>query len=204
MLRPCMCSGSVSYVHLDCLNHWRSTSQTAYFTCSICRYNYNIQRTFLASLLVQESFVLVLAVFMVLTVCFSFGLVVAGLISALKLSYDPVWQVLVLMRLDTFWLHCLLSSRFPHKHATLRASNDLYTAIYTIYSSNQSLVEMLHSTVQILQSPLPMQHYLCHPYTSAVLNIFLLGAVPVGGCGFFGFFISKLEAMIILHYTALY
>lgn len=40
MIRPCKCSGSLAYVHIDCLNQWRTTSVSARTTCSICNFTY--------------------------------------------------------------------------------------------------------------------------------------------------------------------
>lgn len=45
LLSPCLCSGSVQFVHRECLNRWRSTSSRAFQTCEICEYNYVIQIT---------------------------------------------------------------------------------------------------------------------------------------------------------------
>ena len=40
MIRPCLCSGSLAYVHIKCLNEWRATSPSAQTTCSICKFRY--------------------------------------------------------------------------------------------------------------------------------------------------------------------
>lgn len=46
MIRPCNCRGTIAYVHTDCLNNWRSTSQTD--SCAQCHYVYqqNVPRQF--------------------------------------------------------------------------------------------------------------------------------------------------------------
>jgi len=43
---PCKCSGSIKYVHVTCLQKWRSESinSKAYFRCEQCLYNYNLKR----------------------------------------------------------------------------------------------------------------------------------------------------------------
>jgi len=45
LIRPCLCKGSISHVHVKCLNIWRDSSSTAFFSCPQCHYRYNYQRT---------------------------------------------------------------------------------------------------------------------------------------------------------------
>ncbi|KAF9455110.1 hypothetical protein P691DRAFT_716330 [Macrolepiota fuliginosa MF-IS2] len=47
LIRPCLCKGSISYVHVQCLQKWRtiSTSKSAFFSCPQCHYKYRFART---------------------------------------------------------------------------------------------------------------------------------------------------------------
>ncbi|KAH9487014.1 E3 ubiquitin-protein ligase MARCHF8 [Psilocybe cubensis] len=47
LIRPCLCKGSISYVHVKCLEQWRKTSssQSAFFACPQCHYEYRFART---------------------------------------------------------------------------------------------------------------------------------------------------------------
>ncbi|KAK0232968.1 hypothetical protein IW262DRAFT_1443940 [Armillaria fumosa] len=47
LIRPCLCKGSISYVHIKCLQRWRnsSTAQSAFFSCPQCHYKYRFSRT---------------------------------------------------------------------------------------------------------------------------------------------------------------
>ncbi|KAG7099132.1 hypothetical protein E1B28_001004 [Marasmius oreades] len=46
LIRPCLCKGSISYVHVKCLQRWRNTaSGTAFFSCPQCHYRYRFSRT---------------------------------------------------------------------------------------------------------------------------------------------------------------
>jgi len=47
LIRPCLCKGSISYVHVRCLQRWRNTSPTksAFFACPQCKYQYRFART---------------------------------------------------------------------------------------------------------------------------------------------------------------
>jgi hypothetical protein len=52
LFSPCLCSGSMSSVHVECLNAWRraSNNSTSYYACDQCRYKYRFQRTWWAEL----------------------------------------------------------------------------------------------------------------------------------------------------------
>ncbi|KDR84905.1 hypothetical protein GALMADRAFT_233367 [Galerina marginata CBS 339.88] len=47
LIRPCLCKGSISYVHVKCLQKWRnmSSSKGAFFSCPQCHYHYRFART---------------------------------------------------------------------------------------------------------------------------------------------------------------
>lgn len=47
LIRPCLCKGSISYVHVKCLQKWRNTSssRSAFFSCPQCHYQYHFART---------------------------------------------------------------------------------------------------------------------------------------------------------------
>jgi len=47
LIRPCLCRGTISFVHTECLNVWRRTSPSAnaFFKCPQCGYEYRVART---------------------------------------------------------------------------------------------------------------------------------------------------------------
>ncbi|OCH96058.1 zf-C3HC4-domain-containing protein [Obba rivulosa] len=47
LIRPCLCKGSISHVHVKCLQRWRTTSpsRTAFYSCPQCGYKYHFART---------------------------------------------------------------------------------------------------------------------------------------------------------------
>ncbi|KAK7064290.1 RING-CH-type domain-containing protein [Favolaschia claudopus] len=47
LIKPCLCKGSISFVHVKCLQRWRnsSASQSAFFSCPQCHYKYRFART---------------------------------------------------------------------------------------------------------------------------------------------------------------
>ncbi|THV07703.1 hypothetical protein K435DRAFT_848112 [Dendrothele bispora CBS 962.96] len=52
LIRPCLCKGSISYVHVGCLKRWRTSSpnQSAFFSCLQCHYRYRFARTSVAGI----------------------------------------------------------------------------------------------------------------------------------------------------------
>lgn len=50
---PCLCLGSMRYVHVHCLNQWRSASANpvSFYQCEQCLYRYSMRRTKYAELL---------------------------------------------------------------------------------------------------------------------------------------------------------
>ncbi|KAJ7706260.1 hypothetical protein B0H17DRAFT_1036442 [Mycena rosella] len=47
LIKPCLCRGSISFVHVKCLQRWRNSSATksAFFSCPQCHYKYRFART---------------------------------------------------------------------------------------------------------------------------------------------------------------
>ncbi|CAG8626466.1 12788_t:CDS:1 [Acaulospora colombiana] len=74
LISPCKCKGSLQYVHLSCLNEWRSTTlrQDASYRCEVCKYEYKFYRPKLAKVL--ES-----AIFLHTTTFIIFLLVIYGI-----------------------------------------------------------------------------------------------------------------------------
>ncbi|KZP16815.1 hypothetical protein FIBSPDRAFT_934405 [Athelia psychrophila] len=52
LIRPCLCKGSMTYVHVSCLNRWRANaaSRQGFFKCSVCGYRYRLGRTRVAGI----------------------------------------------------------------------------------------------------------------------------------------------------------
>ncbi|KZP01032.1 hypothetical protein CALVIDRAFT_533337 [Calocera viscosa TUFC12733] len=71
LIRPCLCKGSVSYVHVKCLNDWRraSRNRTSYLACAQCGYRYHFARTRVAGLATNPLvlFLATIALFAVIT-----------------------------------------------------------------------------------------------------------------------------------------
>ncbi len=44
LICPCNCKGSVKYVHRKCLEEWRNTNYINYYECSICKFEYILDK----------------------------------------------------------------------------------------------------------------------------------------------------------------
>jgi hypothetical protein len=64
LFSPCRCRGSVRWVHVRCLNNWRTMSANprAFYQCNQCGYEYNLERTRAAKWLEREELALAIAV----------------------------------------------------------------------------------------------------------------------------------------------
>lgn len=68
LIHPCMCVGSVAYIHVDCLNKWRKDSpcRNIYYRCDNCKYKYNLSRPWWAAIFGNVVFLRMMAVFLLL------------------------------------------------------------------------------------------------------------------------------------------
>lgn len=53
LISPCLCSGTMRFVHMDCLNMWRfaSANPQSSFRCDQCHFEYSVQRALYANIL---------------------------------------------------------------------------------------------------------------------------------------------------------
>jgi len=114
MFSPCLCRGSMRYVHLHCLNEWRtmSANSRSYYQCDQCGYRYNLMRTEWAKLLESPTTVAVAT-----AVAFALLLGVASTtfgVGAELLQWNPYcvhfymmidWSPYSDHYLSTWWLH---------------------------------------------------------------------------------------------------
>ncbi|KAH8835729.1 hypothetical protein DL96DRAFT_1666390 [Flagelloscypha sp. PMI_526] len=87
MIRPCLCKGSIQYVHVKCLEQWRKSSPNndSFFRCPQCHYAYRFARTRVHGIATNPIIVGTLSalLFTLLTVASSF--ITTGLMSL----FDP-------------------------------------------------------------------------------------------------------------------
>ncbi|KZT53053.1 hypothetical protein CALCODRAFT_475217 [Calocera cornea HHB12733] len=79
LIRPCLCKGSVSDVHVKCLNDWRraSRNRTSYLACSQCGYRYHFARTRVAGLATNPIVLFMATIILFLVITFIAGSVMS-------------------------------------------------------------------------------------------------------------------------------
>ncbi|KAF0341599.1 E3 ubiquitin-protein ligase SSM4 [Gigaspora margarita] len=58
LISPCKCKGSIQYVHIGCLNQWRTSSvrKDSSFQCEVCKYEYKFYRPNIAKIISNPIF----------------------------------------------------------------------------------------------------------------------------------------------------
>ncbi|KAG2178197.1 hypothetical protein INT43_003450 [Umbelopsis isabellina] len=96
LIQPCLCKGSMAYVHIRCLQRWRAEQGKQAFQCEICHYSYNISRPFWAKIIGSP----ILAGFLTLVIIFGLLLAIAYIVKVIDvygfhhipIPEDPNWQ----------------------------------------------------------------------------------------------------------------
>lgn len=78
-IHPCLCKGSMAYVHLDCLQRWRQERSKNAYTCEVCHYHYDLRRPFWAKI-VGSPF---LVAFITLVLVLAFMIVLSYLVKVI-------------------------------------------------------------------------------------------------------------------------
>jgi hypothetical protein len=82
LISPCLCRGTMRFVHVDCLNAWRNVGQGVkrFYECDQCRFRYNLKRTYWAGILGKAWVASLVTVGVFVVVAFLAGFVVKGLV----------------------------------------------------------------------------------------------------------------------------
>lgn len=106
LIRPCNCKGTQEFVHIDCLNRWRATSNAASEVCPVCKYKYRIQKGWLATLLLSEIGALIITALLVLTLCLASGALLVALLPKEWLPSIVLGKYVSMQREARWWDHC--------------------------------------------------------------------------------------------------
>ncbi|OCF56128.1 hypothetical protein L486_06069 [Kwoniella mangroviensis CBS 10435] len=112
MISPCLCTGSMRYVHVKCLNAWRGTGTNA-VKCPQCHYRYQLRRTLISGLATSRPILLLSTI-----LTFSLLTLLLGEILHLMLHHSPTISRTLLSR----------SSR-PTVKSMFDLLDDPYTAV---------------------------------------------------------------------------
>ena len=154
LIKPCQCTGSGAYVHLACLNSWRSTSRKAYTTCSICNYNYKVKKSEFSKYLVNEKITLIVTFF-----SFIVGVLFCGIFTLFILpnftDYDLSTELFVNIQIIPWW-----------REYSVHEGRTFYS-ILTSGAISQQLYDVI----------------ICNYFVSNIIDILFHGVIIFGACG---------------------
>ena len=75
LISPCLCSGSMRYVHVGCIQQWRGTGRNkkAFMECTQCGFRYRLRRTRILGLASSKPILFVTSVIIFLTLALLVG-----------------------------------------------------------------------------------------------------------------------------------
>ncbi|CAK9782082.1 hypothetical protein CC85DRAFT_314202 [Cutaneotrichosporon oleaginosum] len=75
LISPCLCAGSMRYVHVKCINQWRGTGANAktFMECPQCHHQYSIRRTLVSGLATSKPILLLVTTILFLFITFISG-----------------------------------------------------------------------------------------------------------------------------------
>jgi hypothetical protein len=167
-IRPCKCSGTLSHVHISCLNEWRATSSTAAYKCYVCNYTYRIERTSLSHFLMSEGGTNVISVLLIslATLCLGVGGIC---VSKYVFGVDVCWEICRLAQWRMWWRNCSFS-RLPD-------------SLHTFFSFWTELI--WQRSIDDVRAIV-----LCHTFTVMLNEILLVGCALLGVCGVMAFLLN--------------
>ncbi|KAI1344075.1 hypothetical protein F5Y15DRAFT_368992 [Xylariaceae sp. FL0016] len=90
MLCPCMCKGSVKWVHEACLKEWMNFKKQGGYKCDLCQYEYRIERMNWATRLQSPLLSVLITILILISSVFLLGFIADPILS---LWLDPVGTV---------------------------------------------------------------------------------------------------------------
>jgi len=75
LFSPCKCSGSIKFVHMECLNKWReqSCNPQSFLICDSCKFKYRLQRPYISMLIQSDKVVNTLTILSVASITIGSG-----------------------------------------------------------------------------------------------------------------------------------
>ncbi|CAG8589043.1 5427_t:CDS:1, partial [Diversispora eburnea] len=110
LISPCKCKGSLQYVHLDCLNKWRTTNlrPDASYQCEVCKYNYKFYRPKLARFIGSKIFLHILSITSFLAIIYGVSWIVKvidiNVINKDRAPNPPGWKHIEIIGVEVIHL----------------------------------------------------------------------------------------------------
>ena len=168
-IQPCHCTGTLSHVHISCLNEWRATSSTAAFKCYVCHYSYRIERTSLSRFLMSENGTNVISILLIslATLCMGVGGVYT---SKHLLKVDICWEICRVAQWPMWWRDC----SFKRLTASLYTFGNFWTKL------------LFHRDVEDIRAI-----FLCHPLMVLATEVCIVGCALLGTIGLMLFILNE-------------
>ncbi|KAI1132217.1 hypothetical protein F5Y10DRAFT_7487 [Nemania abortiva] len=90
LINPCLCRGSIKYVHESCLRRWGQENARARYQCGICQYRYQMERLSVAQRLRSPLISLIMTLVILFVTIFVLGFFADPI---LALWLDPVGTI---------------------------------------------------------------------------------------------------------------
>lgn len=193
LIRPCKCSGSLSYVHVECLNQWRSTSITAQYECSVCKYQYQFERTLLAALLLSETGAIMISCTLLSILILFVGLSTYGITNyyqAYNHNYHPVNMFYKYTSINPWWIECSRLIRSPTGFTVNKSLQNYRSQVWKLISQ-MSLRERFRYVYNYGDEQNLQLVLFCYPNVLPSMNILESGIIFVSLIGFFVFMLHE-------------
>ena len=137
LISPCVCKGSMKYIHVDCLEKWRHASRNRkhFFECELCKYNYSFWRTWLISMLRNRN-VIHMTTVLACIICFFVSNVILQCIG-ITLHNSSIFCFLLYASV-VFSVYWIISMLF-----TLHDPIGSSSVLYTMYRFMQYYIEVV-------------------------------------------------------------
>ncbi|KAI0873876.1 hypothetical protein GGS24DRAFT_365257 [Hypoxylon argillaceum] len=90
LISPCLCKGSIKYMHEGCLRLWRNENTARAYECDICKYRYRIERLSVAQRVRSPVLSLMMTLAILMVTIFMLGFIADPI---LGLWLDPVGTI---------------------------------------------------------------------------------------------------------------
>ncbi|KAI0251385.1 hypothetical protein BJV78DRAFT_1375071 [Lactifluus subvellereus] len=167
LFHPCKCSGTIRYIHQDCLTTWLSHSKKK--TCDVCKYPYSFTKVYADDMPRQLPAVLLLRKFaqqVAFAILFCIRAVIVSFVWLAILPWVTIWtwRMYFAMGNSTAWW---LSAR-PHSSSSSSSSSFFF---YNLTSRSQSNMTVSNTTLRHPSNDTdisPLNTLLAHPLLRSV------------------------------------
>jgi phosphohistidine phosphatase SixA len=165
-IKPCLCSGSLAYVHLECLNRWRATETSRQYSCSVCKYKYRTRRKPIADILMSEQGAMYVTIIIIVTLVAGTGMLIQ--VGSYYAQYDAMNKIYEMLHWQPWWRHC---DRMRYRR-------------YDSYpNSFEGWRQMFKRWFVLLDSAEYRKMLLCTTATAVLVDTTMLGCIVIGSLG---------------------